>query len=91
MVTNWQQETWSAINHLAPAMPELSEEKHIVQNKDKFKGLWLVYFPQIIFIGKNILHFSFYVVGIVMKGLKTFTLREEYHNVKRPKNLFNNH
>ena len=46
MDTNWQKETWSAINHLAPVMPELSEEKHIVQNKDKFKGLWLAYFPQ---------------------------------------------
>ena len=36
-------------------------------------------------MSRNILHFSFYVVGIIMKGLKTFRLREEYQNVKLPK------
>ena len=35
-------------------------------------------------MSRNILHFSFYVVGILMKGLKT-GLREECHNVKLPK------
>ena len=46
MDTSWQQETWSALNHLTPVIPELSEEKHIVQNRDEFKGLCLAYFPQ---------------------------------------------
>ena len=46
MDTNWQQETWSALNHLAPVMLELSVVKHIVQNKYKFKGLWLAYSPR---------------------------------------------
>ena len=39
MDTNWQQEAWSAISHLAPVIPDLSEEKRMVQNKDKFEGL----------------------------------------------------
>ena len=39
-------------------------------------------------MGRNILHFSFYVVGIIMKGQKTFRLREECHDVKRPKKYF---
>ena len=37
---------------------------------------------------RNILHFSFYVVGIKMKGLKTFRLREECHNIKLPKKSY---
>ena len=41
MHTNWQQETWSAINYLAPVMPELSAEKLIVQNRDNFNA-WVV-------------------------------------------------
>ena len=44
-----------------------------------------------VIMGRNILHFLFYVVGIIMKSLKTFRLREEYHNLKLPKNLSNNH
>ena len=46
MDTNWQQETWSAMNHLVPVMPEVSEKKHIVQYRDKFNVLWLAPFPQ---------------------------------------------
>ena len=37
---------------------------------------------------RNILHFSFYGVGIKLKGLKTFRLREECHNIKLPINMF---
>ena len=37
-------------------------------------------------MSRSILH-SFYVVGIIMKGLKTFSWREECHNVKHLKNL----
>ena len=36
-------------------------------------------------LGRDILHFSFYVVGIIMKGQKTLRLREECHKVKRSK------
>ena len=35
-------------------------------------------------MSRNTLHFSFYVVEIIMKGLKNFRLREEWHNVKLP-------
>ena len=41
MDTNWQHETWPAINYLAPVMPEVIEEKHVVQNRDKFTE-WIV-------------------------------------------------
>lgn len=37
MDNNWQQETWLAQNHLAPVMPELYEEKRIVQSRDKYR------------------------------------------------------
>ena len=40
-------------------------------------------------MGRNIFHFSFYVVGIVMKSMKTFTLREKWHKLlKLPKKYF---
>ena len=39
MDINWQQETWLAKIHLAPGMPELNEQQHMVQNKVKFTGI----------------------------------------------------
>ena len=62
-----------------------------------YKGFWpgrsadLDYFCEGgggVMMSRNILHFLFYVVGIKLKGLKTFRLREECHNIKLPKKSF---
>ena len=45
MDTNWQQGAWLVKNHLTPVMPELHEEQHIVQARDKCRGVEAALYP----------------------------------------------